>query len=182
MLAQSHAAALCGVQAQPVIVEAQVGAGLPGFEIVGLPEREVRESRVRVKAALQSCGLRLPPRRITVNLAPGDLRKVGTTYDLAIACAVLAASDQLDPHLLSNTLLVGELSLNGQLRPGRGAFCRLQSAARHGLKSAILPAANADEATLATGITSFAAEHLQDVLAHLCGETLTCGDEHRFPP
>lgn len=171
MLARSYGAALGGVTARLVHIEAQVGPGLPGFEIVGLPDREVRESRVRVKAALHSCGLSLPPKRITVNLAPGDLRKVGTSYDLAIACAVLAASDQLDPHRLATTLIVGELGLNGELRGGRGAFCRLRAAANAGLQHAIVPHANATESSLVSNVEVFGANHLMDVLAHLCGDT-----------
>ena len=119
MLAIAHAACLIGIEANPVQVEVRLGEGLPGFDIVGLPERGVRESRIRVRAALSSIGFAFPPRHLVLNLAPGDLPKTGAGLDLAIAVSVLAACEGVSADQLSSTLLIGELSLSGELRPVR---------------------------------------------------------------
>ncbi|MCB9657506.1 MAG: YifB family Mg chelatase-like AAA ATPase [Sandaracinaceae bacterium] len=169
MVAIAHAGCLIGIDAHPVQVEVQVGTGLPGFDIVGLPERGVRESRVRVKSALTAVGFKLPPRALVLNLAPGDLRKTGAGYDLAIAVAVQAACDAVDPQALRGTLLLGELALSGAIRPVRGVLSQLRGARERGLRRAIVPLANAAEASLATGIDVFVAERLGDVVGFLNG-------------
>ncbi len=169
MLATAHAGCLIGIDAHPVQVEVQVGTGLPGFDIVGLPERGVRESRVRVKSALQAFGFKLPPRQLVLNLAPGDLRKTGAGYDLAIAVAVQAACETVDPSALVGTLLLGELSLSGALRPVRGVLSQLRGARERGMRRAVVPIANAAEASLATGIEVYVAECLSEVVRFLNG-------------
>jgi magnesium chelatase family protein len=105
MLATAHAACLIGIEAHPVQVEVRLGEGLPGFDIVGLPERGVRESRIRVRAALSSIGFAFPPRHLVLNLAPGDLPKTGAGLDLAIAASILAACEGVSTDQLSSTLL-----------------------------------------------------------------------------
>jgi magnesium chelatase family protein len=170
MLATSHAACLIGIEANPVQVEVRVGEGLPGFDIVGLPERGVRESRIRVRAALSSIGFAFPPRHLVLNLAPGDLPKTGAGLDLAIAMAVLAACEGVSPDQLSSTLLVGELSLSGELRPVRGVLALLRSAREAGLRNAIIPEGNRQEAMLVEGVSVHSAPHVGAVVRWLSGD------------
>lgn len=169
MLATVHAACLQGIEALPVAVEVQLGKGLPGFDIVGLPERGVRESRVRVKAALDALGIELPPRHLVLNLAPGDLRKTGSSFDLAIAVSILVACGKLTTERLASTLFVGELSLAGELRPVRGVLPQLRFADGRGWKNAVIPVGNAAEGALATNVNVHTASHLAEVLAWLEG-------------
>ncbi|MCA9600943.1 MAG: YifB family Mg chelatase-like AAA ATPase, partial [Myxococcales bacterium] len=169
MLATVHAGALVGIDAVPVLVEADFTNGLPGFDIVGLPEAAVRESRVRVRAALDANGFTLPKRRLLLNLAPGDLRKGGAGFDLAIAIAVLAACGACPSDALENVVFVGELSLAGELRAVRGALAHVRSALTAGRARIIAPAANGHELALATGIDVRVASHLAEVVAHLKG-------------
>src|SRR5262245_36540381 len=152
MLATVHAGALVGVDALPVQVEVQLGRGLPGFDVVGLPDRAVRESRFRVKAALYAEGYELPPRNLVLNLAPGDVRKSVPGFDLAMAVALLAGCDLMSRARLADHLVVGELSLTGRLRRVRGVLPLLRSARDAGLPRAIVPAENAAEASLVRGI------------------------------
>jgi magnesium chelatase family protein len=170
MLATSHAACLIGIEANPVQVEVRLGEGLPGFDIVGLPERGVRESRIRVRAALASIGFAFPPRHLVLNLAPGDLPKTGAGLDLAIAVAVLAACEGVSTDQLSSTLLVGELSLSGELRPVRGVLALLRSAQDAGLRNAIIPEGNRQEAMLVEGVSVHSAPHVGAVVRWLSGE------------
>ena len=120
MLARVRSAAVLGVDAYPVDVEVDIASGLPSFATVGLPQAAVRESRERVGAALANAGFALPLRRIVVNLAPADVPKSGTAFDLPIALAVLAASGQLPAERLASAVIVCELGLEGDLRPVRG--------------------------------------------------------------
>ena len=122
-------------------VEVSVVRGLPGFDIVGLPEAAVRESRVRVQAALRNSGFALPETRFVVNLAPGELRKSGSGFDLPIALALLAQCGFCKPDRFESTLVFGELSLDGELRPARGLLAQLASARRRGLREALIPLA-----------------------------------------
>ena len=122
MLASIHSATLTGVRGHPVVVEVHVSNGLPGFTVVGLPDASCREARDRVRAALLSSGEQWPQRRITVNLAPSELKKSGAGLDLAIAIGVLAASERLDPDLASGVGFLGELGLDGSIRAIRGAL------------------------------------------------------------
>src|SRR5215472_924050 len=117
MLARVHSATLVGVDAVPVDVEVDVGPGLPMCAIVGLPDAAVREARERARAAIRNAGCAMPARRVTVNLAPADLRKVGPAFDLPIALGILTATQQLPPQALAGCVVVGELSLDGAVRP-----------------------------------------------------------------
>ena len=144
--------ALEGVRSHEVTAEVDVRSGLPIFMLVGLPDRAVRESRERVRAALLNSGLDFPMMRLTVNLAPAHVRKAGPSFDLAIAVGVLAASGQVPGEALKNCALCGELSLSGELRPVRGALAAALGARRAGYERLLVPAANAPEAALVEGV------------------------------
>jgi magnesium chelatase family protein len=152
MLASVATFAIEGVSSREVTVEVDVRQGLPTFTLVGLPDRAIRESRERVRAALLNSGLRFPMSRLTVNLAPAHLRKAGPSFDLAIAVAVLVGSEQVPPGALSDCAVCGELSLSGRLRPGRGALAYALGARRGGYRRLIVPVENASEAALVDGI------------------------------
>jgi magnesium chelatase family protein len=141
--------ALAGIDAPEVTVEVHLGPGLPAFHIVGLPDTEVREARDRVRAALNHSRFEFPARRITVNLAPAELPKDSTRFDLPIALSILAASGQLAPESLAGQEFAGELSLTGDLRPVRGALAMALSA-RHAGRCFVLPEGNAPQAALAS--------------------------------
>jgi len=165
-LALSYARAQLGVDAPLVSVETHVANGLPAFALVGLPEAAVRESRERVRAALLTCGYEMPPRRITVNLAPADLPKEGGRFDLAIALGLLVATGQVPAQHLAGYEFLGELALSGQLRPVPGvlpAAVRARDAGR----ALIVPSENAAEAARVSGVRVFGAGHLREVVAHL---------------
>jgi magnesium chelatase family protein len=171
-LAVLHSRALAGMDAPAVSVEVHLANGLPSFTIVGLPDTEVRESKDRVRAALQNAGFEIPSRRITVNLAPADLPKESGRFDLPIALGILAASGQIPGDALDRYEFAGELSLSGQLRPIRGALAmtfamhRCHDTAR---RAFILPLANADEAALVADATIYPAATLLQVCAHFAG-------------
>ncbi|MCB9594986.1 MAG: YifB family Mg chelatase-like AAA ATPase [Sandaracinaceae bacterium] len=170
MLARARAGCVVGVEARAVDVEVHLANGLPGFEIVGLPETAVRESRVRVRAAILNSGFELPPRRAVLNLAPADLKKRGASLDLAIAVALLGACGRCAPNRLEETFLFGELSLTGELRSARGLIPQLVCARERGLRSAIVPRAQLEEASLVDGIDCRGAGDLAGAVAHLGGE------------
>jgi len=160
--------ALLGVEAVEVAVEVHVANGLPGFNLVGLADTEVRESRERVRSALQSSGFDFPARRITVNLAPADLPKSGGRFDLPIAIGILAATGQIPLAALDAVELAGEVALTGELRPVRGGLA-MAIAARDCGRALILPAASAAQAVRAPGAEVRAATHLRDVSHHFSG-------------
>jgi len=168
-LSRAISAALLGVDGVAIEVEVRISSQLPRIDIVGLPEAAVRESAARVRAAVGSIGLRFPDRRVTVNLAPAELRKTGAGLDLPIAAAVLAAAGQLEGAALSKVGLVGELALDGRLRPVRGALALALAVRQAGGRELIVPAANAAEAALTPGLTVWPAEDLAAVVAHLLG-------------
>ncbi|WP_027468549.1 YifB family Mg chelatase-like AAA ATPase [Deefgea rivuli] len=171
-LAVLYSRALDGLSAQSVTVEVHLANGLPAFNLVGLADTEVRESRERVRAALQVAGFEFPNRRITVNLAPADLPKGAGHYDLAIAIGILAASGQLPCEHLAEYEFAGELGLTGQLRSVRGALA-LAMAARDAGRTLIISAESSAEAALIKDANIFAAEHILQVCRHLLGgETL----------
>ena len=161
--------ALAGIDAPEVTVEVHLGPGLPAFHIVGLPDAEVREARDRVRAALNHARFEFPARRITVNLAPAELPKDSSRFDLPIALGILAASGQLAPEALSGQEFAGELSLTGELRAVRGALAMALSARGAG-RAFVLPADNAPQAALADGARILPARTLLEVVAHLAGE------------
>jgi magnesium chelatase family protein len=159
---------LAGLDAPPVTVEVHLAGGLPAFNLVGLPDTEVREARDRVRAALATAGFDFPARKVTVNLAPADLPKESGRYDLPIALGVLAATGQVPAPPLAETEFAGELALTGALRPIRGALPMALSARRDG-RAFVLPAASAAEAALVRGARVLPAESLLAVCAHLTG-------------
>jgi magnesium chelatase family protein len=161
--------ALAGIEAPEVTVEVHLGPGLPAFHIVGLPDTEVREARDRVRAALNHTRFEFPARRITVNLAPAELPKDSSRFDLPIALGILAASGQLAPEALSELEFAGELSLTGELRAVRGALAMALSARASG-RAFVLPEGNAPQAALAKGARILPARTLLEVVAHLSGE------------
>jgi magnesium chelatase family protein len=171
MLAHVTTFAIQGVESRRVTVEVDVRAGLPNFLIVGLGDRAVREARERVRAAILNSGFEFPAKRITVNLAPADLRKEGPGFDLAIACGVLAAAAQLPVQELERVAVFGELALGGQLRPCRGVLAVAEGAVGSDMKGLILPALHAREAALVEGLGVFGAATLPEVAAILRGES-----------
>ena len=171
MLATARSAALIGVDAVLVTVEVDVSPGLPAFNIVGLPDQAVSEARERVRAAIRNSNLPFPAARITVNLAPADLRKEGPMYDLPIALGLLAAQDLLPAGALSGTLLAGELALDGSVRSIGGAVNLALLAAQEGL-SVLLGEGNAGEAALIDDVKVYPARTLRQALQHLAGQVL----------
>ena len=169
MLARALGYGLNGVNGFAVNVEVYVAGGLPMVEIIGLPGASVRESRDRVSAAIVNSGFTMPIARVTINLAPADLRKEGPAFDLPIAVALLMASGQLESADLTRTLLLGELSLDGTLQPLRGALPMVISASEEGIKDVILPEGNAEEVACIQGIRVHPAKSLKAVVAHLDG-------------
>ena len=165
-LAVLYSRALSGMDAAQVTVEVHLANGLPSFTIVGLPEAEVKESKDRVRAALQNCQFEFPNRHITVNLAPADLPKESGRFDLPIALGILAASGQIPTNRLAEYEFAGELALTGELRAIRGALAMTYHAANCG-RAFILPQVNAAEAALVGQATIYAAKSLLQVAAHL---------------
>jgi magnesium chelatase family protein len=161
--------ALAGVDAPEVTVEVHLGPGLPAFHIVGLPDAEVREARDRVRAALNHAHFEFPARRITVNLAPAELPKDSSRFDLPIALGILAASGQLPAEALHGQEFAGELSLTGELRPVRGALAMALSARSAG-RAFVLPEGNAPQAALAEGARILPARSLLEVVGHLADD------------
>jgi magnesium chelatase family protein len=171
MLATALGATLIGLQAHPVRVEVRAMRGPPCFELVGLAEAAVRESRVRVRSALALVGVDIGECQIVVNLAPGDVRKTGSGFDLAIAAAVAGALGAVPRDEIAQILLVGELSLEGSLQPLRGVLPQLLGARARGVRHAVVPRANAAEAALVDGMDVRTAASLADVLDALRGKT-----------
>ncbi|CAA9495836.1 MAG: MG(2+) CHELATASE FAMILY PROTEIN / ComM-related protein [uncultured Solirubrobacteraceae bacterium] len=169
MLARVITFAIDGVDARRVEVEADIRPGLPAFTIVGLADTGVREARERVRSALVNSGFEFPQRRITVNLAPADLRKIGPSFDLPLAIAVLVAGGQLDQARLDGCAVVGELSLNGDLRSVRGALAFAQAAIREERERLLIPDRAAAEAALVPGVEVLAADSLRAAVAVLEG-------------
>jgi len=170
-LAVLYSRALSGMEAALVTVEVHIANGLPNFTIVGLPETEVKESKDRVRAALQNCQFDFPARRITVNLAPADLPKESGRFDLPIALGILAATGQIPADKLADYEYAGELALTGELRPIRGALAMTYRAVSSG-RAFILPLANAAEAALVEDATVYPAQSLLQVAAHISGREL----------
>ncbi len=170
MLAQVTSAALRGIESYLVKVEVNLGQGLPSFAVVGLAEGAVREGRDRVWAALQNSGFTIPPRKITVNLAPADIRKEGSAFDLPLALGLLAGAGKIPTHPFGGTAFVGELGLDGALRPVRGALSMAEECRKAGIGRLVIPAQNAPEAAVVEGVESLPAESLEQVVRHVRGE------------
>src|SRR6202035_5152086 len=169
MLARAHTFTIEGLHTRRVTVEVDIRRGLPAFAIVGLADAAVREARERVQAAIRNAGYEFPARRITANLAPGDVPKAGPGLDLALACAVLAASGQLSPECLAGNALFGELALDGAVRPVRGALAVAQATRRAALGTLVIAGSCGWEARLVEGIDVVAVEHLRSAVRVLNG-------------
>ena len=179
--AQVYTRSVVGLNAPRVMVEVHLSQGLPAVTIVGLPEAAVRESKDRVRSAIINAGFSFPNRRLTINLAPADLPKDGARLDLPIAIGILAASGQLDDSQLAGYELIGELALNGELRPVTGALAvaRAIKSDNKQPRQLILPLANAQEAAQVDGVSVLPAEHLKTVCQHLQGDTPITPAVHR---
>lgn len=173
MLAKVFSGATVGLSGVPIEVEVDVASGgLPSFTIVGLPDKAVEESKERVRAALKNCGADFPPRRITVNLAPADLPKEGPAFDLPIAVGLMLASEQIPNKKLSDSLFLGELSLDGILRHTSGILPMALLAREQGFKNIFIPSVNSQEASVIKGIKVYPVENLIQLFRHLSGVTL----------
>ena len=163
-------AAVFGIEAYPVSVEVDVSdGGLPAMTMVGLPDARVRESRDRVQSAIRNSGFEFPRRHVTVNLSPADVRKVGSAFDLPIALGVLAATGLIPARQIDDAVVLGELSLDGTIRPVRGALPISARARRDGVGCVILPRANAGEAALVAGLEVVPVTSLEETVAVLTG-------------
>ncbi len=169
MLARARTFTIEGLQTRPVAVEVDIRSGLPGFAIVGLADAAVREARERVQAAILNSGYEFPARRIVANLAPGDVPKAGPGLDLALACAVLAASGQIPKERLESHALFGELSLNGEVRPCDGTLAIAQATQEAGLATLVVAPQRAREASLVEDLRVVAARGLRSVVRVLRG-------------
>lgn len=169
MFSTVASAALCGIKAEIIHVEADVGDGLPLFLMVGYLSSQVKEAQERVKTAMKNSGLRLPPRKVTVNLSPADLRKEGAGYDLPIAVAVLVSCGYIPQDALDGILIAGELSLNGEICPIRGILPMVRQAAARGYRRCIVPKVNEREGAVAEGIQVIGARTLKEVMDYLNG-------------
>lgn len=177
-------ASVFGVESIPVHVEADVGNGLPSFSMVGFLSTQVREAQERVRTSLKNSGIRMEPKKITVNLAPADLRKSGTAFDLPIAVAIAAAYQKVKTKSLENVLIAGELSLNGEVLPVCGGLLMAQCAAQMGCQTCILPLANVQEGAAVKGIRVIGVKSLTQTIRFLNNEeemeaTIFCGSKEQ---
>lgn len=169
MLSRIKSYGLTGIKGYPVQVEVDIALGMPAYETVGLPDTAVKESKERVRAAVKNGGFHYPAERIVVNLAPADLPKSGPMYDLPIALGLLSASDQIPARALGDTVVIGELSLSGEVLPVRGVLPLLISAMEGGLTRFLIPAANAREASFLDGAEIYPVKSLRQAAAFLQG-------------
>lgn len=169
MFTKMNSCCLSGIDGMPVTVETDVSLGMPAFDVVGLPDAAVKEARERVRAAIKNCGYEFPARRFTVNLAPADLKKTGTFFDLPIAAAILSATGQAELPS-TDAVLIGELSLAGEIRPVPGVLSLVTGAVKNGLTEFIVPFENAEEGALCENAHVFGAKNLREAMEHLSGE------------
>jgi len=170
MIAKVLSSAVLGVDAYLVEVEVDIALGFPQYATVGLPEGAVKESKERVRAAIKNCGYEFPQRRITVNLAPADIRKEGSAFDLPISLGILAATGLIDHEKLTEYIILGELSLDGKIKSIKGALPSSIRARDSKLKGIILPKENAEEAAVVDGVEVLAADSLQDLVEFFAGK------------
>lgn len=173
MYSMIMASMLDGIRAVPVRVEVDICAGLPGFDMVGFLSSEVREAKERVRTALHNCGIALPPKRITINLSPANIRKSGTGFDLPIAVALLAAMELVSPEAVCGMMFAGELNLRGDILPVNGVLPIVSDGYTGGVKSFVVPAANIQEARLVQNAKVYGFDSLRQVFAFLKGEPYT---------
>ena len=171
MVSKIRSLGIRGIGGYEVSVECFLSSGLPSFDIVGLPDAAVKEARDRVRAAIKNAGLQFPVSHLTINLAPADTKKGGTTYDLPVLMAILSAKGEIkQPN--EDCAFFGELSLAGELRPVRGALPMALAAERAGIKQLFVPEDNAPEASFAQGLEVFPLKSVLQLLRHLSGEEL----------
>jgi len=182
MLASLRTAAVFGVDACPVHVEVDVSFGFPSFTMVGLPDASVRESRDRVRSAIRNSGFEFPPHRITVNLAPADVRKAGASFDLPIALGILAAAGVVERREIADLVLLGELSLDGSIHPARGVLPIAAAALRDGLAGILLPMSNASEAAIVEGLGVLPVRSLGDAVRALNDPSTVAAPPPPLPP
>ena len=169
MLSIIKSAAILGIDSYPVDVEVDLSNGLPAFDIVGLPDSAVKESRERVRTAIRNSNFSFPVKRITVNLAPADTKKEGASFDLPIALGILAACNLFSAVQAEDAIITGELSLDGSVRPVNGVLPMMYDAYRRGVRQCYVPAENAPEAALVEGMTVYPVRTIQEVVNHLSG-------------
>lgn len=170
MLSRVNTCGLMGIDGYLVSVETYISNGIPAFEIVGLGDAAVKEAKERVRAAIKNSGFEFPSRRITINLAPADLKKEGTSYDLPMAAGILAAMGIVPGGVLSDSVLLGELSLDGTIRPVYGVLPKALTAKEKGFKTVYAPSENAREASVVKGINVIPVRNLYELVMHLRGE------------
>ncbi|WP_337957166.1 YifB family Mg chelatase-like AAA ATPase [Tepidanaerobacter acetatoxydans] len=170
MLAQVKSCSIYGLESFLVDVEVDISSGLPAFDIVGLPDIAVRESRERVRAAIKNQEFNFPIKRITLNLAPADIRKEGPHFDLPIALGVLAATEQMPSDTLNEYAVIGELSLDGRIRPVNGVLPMVIAVKENGLKGIIVPWENMEEAAVIDDVEAIGVNSLKDAVAYFKGE------------
>ena len=170
MLSKIKSLGLMGIDGYVVLVETDISNGLPSFDMVGLGDTAVKESKERVRAAIKNAGFKFHINRITVNLAPADKKKEGSAFDLPIALGILAATGQLKvDDIIENSVFLGELSLDGGIKPVRGILPMTISAKENAIENIFLPVENADEAAVVSGINIYPAKSIKDVVNHLNG-------------
>jgi len=169
MLVKVYGSAVFGVEATTITIEVHMDKGI-GYHLVGLPDSAIKESSFRIAAALKNNGLSLPGKRITINMAPADLRKEGSAYDLPLAMGILVASDQIKAPEIEEYIIMGELSLDGSLQPIRGALPIAIKAKEEGYKGFFLPIQNVKEAAIVTGLDVYGVENVQDVINFFAGK------------
>lgn len=171
MFSKLLSTALCGIDGFTVNVETDISNGMPGFDIVGLPDASVKESKERIRAAIKNTGLVMPSKRITVNLAPAGVKKEGSHFDAAIALGILVSAKELSIPNPENCVFIGELSLDGELRRINGALPMAISAFQNGIKKIFLPKANEKEVSVIDGIEVYGARSLKDVVMHFTNQS-----------
>lgn len=160
-----------GIETFAVTVECDLSSGMPKFDIVGLPDAVVMESRERVRATIKNCNLKFPVSRITVNIAPADIKKEGAMYDLPVFVAILKSSGQIKGNI-DDCAFIGELSLDGEIRRASGVLPMIIEAKEQGIKTVFVPFQNACEGSVVDGVDVLPVNHVKDVLAHISGEKI----------
>src|SRR4051812_33392462 len=170
MLVKTYGSAVFGIDATTITIEVNIANGV-NFILVGLPDSAVKESQQRIKAAFKNNDFNYPGKEITVNMAPADIRKEGSTFDLPIAMGILAASGQIEQNLLEQYIILGEMSLDGGLQPLKGVLPIAMQAKKEGFKGIIIPEQNAAEAAIVEGIDVYGVSTMTEVIAFLNGKS-----------
>ncbi len=170
MLSKVYGSAVFGIEATTIVVEVNVDKGI-GYHLVGLPDNAIKESNYRIAAALQNNGYKIPGKKITINMAPADMRKEGSAYDLTLALGILTASNQIKSENIEKYIIMGELSLDGSLQPIKGALPIAIKAKEEGFKGFILPKENAREAAIVSGLEVYGIENIKEVIAYFDSES-----------